>query len=166
MVSIGQKYGRREVIASASVDGRGRPRWVVRCECGREGTIREDNLPRAYGCRHCMSGPPRKHGLSKTTEYKLWALARCRARRAGLPFTIKIEDVKIPETCPLLGVKLGYKDGDKTCSPSLDRIRSDGGYTPENVWVISWRANLIKTNLTLEQFEKFVAALRIAYKES
>ena len=82
------------------------------------------------------------------------------------PFTIKIEDVKIPETCPLLGVKLGYKDGDKTCSPSLDRIRSDGGYTPENVWVISWRANLIKTNLTLEQFEKFVAALRIAYKES
>ena len=167
MVSPGQKYGRREVLASAGRDARGRFLWQVRCDCGRERVIREDNLLRASGCRYCTSGPTRTmHGLSKTPEYRLWSAAKGRARRSGLPFTIKVEDIKIPERCPLLGVKLGFKDGDKSYSPSLDRIRSEEGYTPENIWVISWRANKIKTNLTLSQFEEFVAALRIAYMEA
>ena len=39
----------------------------------------------------------------------------------------------------------------KDNSPSLDRIDSSKGYTPDNVWVISRRANIIKHDATLEE---------------
>ena len=39
-------------------------------------------------------------------------------------------------------------------SPSLDRIFPESGYTKGNVRVISWRANWIKNNSTIEEIEK------------
>jgi hypothetical protein len=44
-------------------------------------------------------------------------------------------------------------------SPSLDRIDNTKGYVPGNVWVISWRANDLKRNATLEELKLLVAAL-------
>jgi hypothetical protein len=59
----------------------------------------------------------------------------------------------------LLGIPL--KTGDRKVndsSPSLDRKDPSRGYTPDNVWVISFRANTIKSNRTWEQlFEEFNA---------
>ena len=45
-------------------------------------------------------------------------------------------------------------------SPSLDRLDSSLGYTPENVWWISYRANRLKNDSTLEELEKLVKAIR------
>lgn len=48
----------------------------------------------------------------------------------------------------------GLKVGDN--SPTLDRKDSTRGYVPDNVWVISHRANRMKNNATLEEMELLV----------
>jgi len=69
----------------------------------------------------------------------------------GLPCDLTPEDLlPLPLVCPVLGITLST-DGDKDSSHSLDRIDSSLGYTRDNVRVISWRANMLKNNATLEE---------------
>jgi hypothetical protein len=87
--------------------------------------------------------------------------AKARAKRSGVPFTLSKEDIIVPELCPILGIKLEHGNG-RACagSPSLDRVIPDRGYVKDNVWVISFRANQIKNDSTLEELELITAAVR------
>ena len=79
----------------------------------------------------------------------LWKSARARAKQKGLEFSIDVEDIIVPEVCPILGIKMCYNRGDKKDnSYSLDRIDSTKGYTKGNIWVISLKANRIKNDST------------------
>ena len=42
---------------------------------------------------------------------------------------------------------------------SIIRIDSALGYTRGNVWVISWRANMLKSNATIAELRQLLAAL-------
>lgn len=88
--------------------------------------------------------------------------ARERARKRGQPCTLKVTDIIIPEFCPLLGIKLERGKGVggvKASSPSLDKIRPELGYVPSNVWVISYRANMIKNDATLQELQTLTERL-------
>lgn len=91
-------------------------------------------------------------------SYKKAMLMRCksRAKANNLDFNITIEDIIIPEYCPILNIKLEYnqKQGGNDNSPALDRIDSSKGYIKGNVQVISSKANRIKTNATPEEIKK------------
>jgi len=111
-------------------------------------------------CFDCSWAERKDSGISlltskvpgKTIPQNMLEQAYHRALKGGLDFTITEKDIVIPEICPLLGIPLAPcrgKHGDG--SPSLDRIDSDRGYTPDNVWVISHRANRIKYDATLEE---------------
>lgn len=50
----------------------------------------------------------------------------------------------------------GYFDD----SPSIDRIIPELGYTKGNIRVISNRANLLKSNATIEELQKVINDLR------
>lgn len=78
----------------------------------------------------------------------LLALAKQRAKRFGIPFSITEDDIKIPEKCPALGMVLKHGTGHRKIpeSPTLDRIDPKMGYIPGNVVVISNLANAIKSN--------------------
>lgn len=98
----------------------------------------------------------RKRSKRKNKEAVLWRSARERSIKHGLSFTIKVEDIVIPATCPILKIPLfvqGGKVGPN--SPSLDRIIPDSGYIPENIQVISYLANTMKSNATPEQLLNF-----------
>lgn len=90
-------------------------------------------------------------------EQWLWNILGHRTkipRREKLNF---LKLLKLPDTCPVLGIPLDYTSGKGTrCdnSPSLDRINSLDGYTLGNVIVISWRANRIKNNGSPEEHLK------------
>lgn len=71
----------------------------------------------------------------------------------NIEFSISIEDIKIPETCPYLGVKLDTSN--KDTSPSLDRIDSSKGYTKDNIQVISYKANRMKSDATERELLTF-----------
>lgn len=80
--------------------------------------------------------------------------AKSRAKKLGREFTVKLEDLKIPEVCPIMGIPLFYQRGGRIPnSPSLDRVDNTKGYTPENTRVISWFANMRKGDLTVEQID-------------
>lgn len=79
---------------------------------------------------------------------------------------IRVEDIHIPELCPVLGIHLSVKRGLKARgfalghSPTLDRIDNKKGYIPGNVAVISWRANALKKDASLQELEQLVKWLR------
>src|SRR5208337_2389993 len=84
-----------------------------------------------------------------------------RAKRNKIPFSITEKDIKVPEFCPILGIKLEFAQGKpKSNSPSVDKIIPQLGYVPGNVVVISYRANMIKNNATLQELESLVDWLR------
>jgi hypothetical protein len=93
------------------------------------------------------------HGMTGSPEYWLLVHAKDRARRKGLAFNLDLVDIIIPRVCPVLGIVL--RKAKKQCddhSPSLDRIIPALGYIKGNVRVISYRANVLKNNATLEEF--------------
>lgn len=97
----------------------------------------------------------RQRRLYATPEgraYKLFHAAKARAKRKGIRFSIKLEDIQIPAVCPLLGIPIRL-GGPRRDSPSLDRINPKKGYVPGNIWVVSQRANKIKNDATLEEFD-------------
>ena len=44
-------------------------------------------------------------------------------------------------------------------SPSIDRIDSTKGYTPDNIQIISWKANRIKGYASVQELEMLLAYL-------
>jgi hypothetical protein len=101
---------------------------------------------------YCKERPWQRRNHSK--EYKLWHQARQRAKQANIPFEIEIEDIVIPDICPAIGIPIVLTN-DKQCSdsPSIDRIDNEKGYTKDNIQVISWRANRLKWNGTLDEIK-------------
>ena len=91
---------------------------------------------------------PRKRLLKKARE---------RAKIYGRECTLVLDDITVPEFCPLLGIPLfvGTRQV-KNNSPTIDRKDSSKGYVPGNVWVISWRANRIKSDSTLGELKLMV----------
>lgn len=94
---------------------------------------------------------------------RLVVSAKKRAAKNGLPFSLSIKDILIPDLCPLLGIPLIVGTGRVNAnSPTLDRIDNSKGYVPENVWVISYKANTIKSNATIAEIEMLARNLRAA----
>jgi hypothetical protein len=103
--------------------------------------------------------------INNSDSYKksLIRVARRRATVENLPFNIDYTDIEIPEYCPLLGIKLNKHVGEgeaKFDSPTIDKLIPSLGYTKGNVWVISRRANMIKSDATLEELELLVGNLK------
>lgn len=78
--------------------------------------------------------------------------ARARAKEKGLDFRSIKDDIHIPNFCPVLGIPIRPNSGrHDDNSHTLDRLYPNHGYVPWNVRVISYRANNLKSNMTLEE---------------
>ena len=92
---------------------------------------------------------------------RIWSVAKQRARKRGIEFSISYDDVVVPEACPILGIVLesgigkSGTQGGRAQSPSLDRIDPQKGYVPGNVWVISHRTNSMKGAATDDELVLF-----------
>ena len=87
-------------------------------------------------------------------EKRLLKAARDRALTKGREFTLTAADIVVPERCPVLGMPLRpSRRGLSPNSPSIDRIDSSKGYTPDNIQIVSWRANSLKKDATFEEIE-------------
>ena len=94
--------------------------------------------------------------LPKDYAEKIFKRARQRSRDRGIVFTITLHDVmdlSVPVVCPAVGIPLKHKVSTSQTddSVSIDRIDSTRGYEPDNVHLISWRANRLKSNATLDE---------------
>ena len=88
----------------------------------------------------------------KNADRLMLKRARIRAKDKGLSFNLTTTDVEIPRCCPVLGIPLYLSDCGLTGhSPTLDRVDNAKGYVKGNVVVVSWRANRLKSDATIEE---------------
>ncbi len=161
----GKIVGKWTVLKRVSKIGGHEIIWRCRCKCGRIKNVSGSSLRR--GSKSCLSCSKITHGYDDwrhgkvRPEYTIFMGAKGRAKYRGIPFSISLDDIKIPKRCPLLGLPLrpAHK-GFQPNSPSIDRKDCRKGYVKGNVWIISFRANRIKTDATLEELEKLVKNLR------
>jgi hypothetical protein len=86
--------------------------------------------------------------------------ARERAVRSGVEFNITLDDIYIPLFCPLLKIPLRAGTARiQSSSPTLDRFNPKEGYVSGNVWVISHKANRIKSNASFEEIQMVASGL-------
>lgn len=111
-------------------------------------------------CKNCRVPISKNEYSSRTAERLLWERAKGRTRENGREFTISVKDIRIPDFCPILGIKLEKIVGNTKTSPSLDRIDPKRGYTPDNIMVISARANTLKNDMTYAEAKLIVDFLR------
>lgn len=95
---------------------------------------------------------------AKTIAYRMLYEARKRSKKFGLPFNLDLSDISIPDVCPVLGIPIiiGSSVGPSNNSPSLDKVVPSLGYVKGNVSIISWRANRLKSDATLEELRDIV----------
>ncbi len=109
----------------------------------------------------------RKNYLKNNPERRLLWGAKQRAKEKGLAFNLIIEDIFIPEFCPILNIKLERGEGRvQKSSPVLDRIDNTKGYLKENVRVISQRANQLKSDVTVEQLKRLLEYMEYMENET
>jgi hypothetical protein len=113
-----------------------------------------DGVRRSARCKECRN----KEYIKIDSRKKLLYNANNRAKDRGFDCDLTVDDIVIPEFCPVLGIPLQATVGqgrvsmkDNWNAPTLDRIDSAGGYTKGNVMVISARANFLKNDATLEE---------------
>lgn len=92
-------------------------------------------------------------------EFKLlWSQLKNSAKQRNIPFELKptdIDDIGIPITCPILEIPIHFhRQKVQDDSISFDRIDSTKGYTADNLLVISYRANRLKSDATLDELNK------------
>lgn len=85
----------------------------------------------------------------------LYNRIKASAKSRNIPFTLTLTDLNnltFPITCPILNIPLVFNRGKpKDNSYSIDRLDSTKGYHIDNIIVISYKANRLKSNATLEQ---------------
>lgn len=102
----------------------------------------------------------------KDIRKSLIEAAQNRARMKNLPINITIDDIVVPEFCPILKIKIEKSSGKaKANSPSLDRIIPSLGYVKGNIQVISNKANSMKNDATPEQLLNFANWIIDFFKE-
>ncbi len=99
----------------------------------------------------------RKLLREKAPEHYLWQNTQRRAIKKGLDFNLERTDLVVPDRCPVLGLILDFGvHHSEPNYPTVDRVDNRFGYVKGNVRVISWRANWLKGNATVDELRKLV----------
>jgi hypothetical protein len=123
----------------------GKQHYCKSCHAARARAYREAN-PETVAATY------RAYYKANPEQRMLWN-AKKRAKNNNLEFNLSLEDIQIPERCPILGITLerGNTHTNRDSSPSLDKILPEKGYVKGNVQVISDLANRMKSNATFAQ---------------
>jgi hypothetical protein len=114
-------------------------------------------------CKECRKDVSKKNWSNKSYVQKIYDRAKTRATRKGREFNIEIEDIVIPEICPVFGVPLVEET---EYAPSIDRVDSSKGYVKGNIQIISRRANLLKNNASINELEMVIEFLKRSDEDS
>lgn len=117
----------------------------------------------SYSCKSCRTKENKQLCANRYLRYKdkgnnrIMSLLKSRqtdAKTKNLSFSLTIEDIIIPDVCPVLGIPLIFSDKRTNNTPSIDRIDNTKGYTKDNIVVCSWRANMLKKNATVLELQQ------------
>lgn len=92
----------------------------------------------------------------------LLRVARSRAKKKGIEFSITKADLPMPGKCPCCDGRIAMRSGPTKSgptpeSPSIDRMDSTLGYVAGNVAIICWRCNELKRDASLDELKRIVS---------
>jgi hypothetical protein len=93
--------------------------------------------------------------------------ARKRSIMKNYAFNLTIDDIHIPEICPILKIPIivGNKNNYES-TPSIDRIDNDKGYTKDNIQIISKKANSMKNSASIKELIAFADWVYLNFKRN
>lgn len=110
-----------------------------------------------------LIGPPKpakKHPPKPVTEFDFWVKRSRTGNTARTKLSVEYYKTLFVTHCPLLGMELTYVNCKQQRTPdnyaTLDRIDSSKGYVEGNVQILSFRANTIKGDATLEELKLII----------
>lgn len=125
-------------------------------------------------CKPCSNAQSRKNfRISKSSKRghakQIFDKRKRLAKLRGIPFTIEFDEVfKLAgDKCPVFNTPLSWCElggKPKANTPSLDKMIPELGYVPGNVFWVSYRANSIKTNATMEEISMVLKYMKSAQK--
>lgn len=158
--------------------------WRATADNVKQGSSKDEVKVNTYGtgiCVRCGENVPRKSSGPRGK----WCSEKCRAayrkehepdfrlhstkfnaEKRGIEFNLQSGDLVWVTHCPILGIELDYSvSGGKNpdASPSIDRIDTSKGYTKDNVWVISNKANRMKNDGSREELIKFSKSILLHF---
>jgi hypothetical protein len=116
-------------------------------------------------CRRHQREAEQKSRVKNFRQYLLRS-SRKNAKRIGYKHTLTLADIPaIPEYCPIFPwIKLRRKAGKggagRITSPSIDRINNDKGYSPDNIRIVSDRANRLRNDASEVELVALLKDLR------
>jgi len=121
----------------------------------------KSNYGKVYSCKSCKSSYytqwRQKHPLVYVLHQVIWRTKHYHRGTKECDLDIDyLKQLDTTDICPILGIPMQWSAGrgkseSNPNSKSLDRIDSSRGYIKGNVQIISWRANHLKNNATLEE---------------
>lgn len=142
-------------------------KYLTCSACGKEKTagdfsykIRGDYTSgKKEKCKRCGASEREKKRRDKTWKdaaVKIMLMnAKYRSKKSGIEFNISESDISIPDFCPVFGIELKRESKETWHSaPSIDRIDNTKGYTPDNITVVSRRANILKKDATVKELRQ------------
>jgi hypothetical protein len=113
---------------------------------------------RRSACKSCSAEKAKKERERRANNWKyapsvaMLNNSKQRAKNSNLEHNLLLEDIVIPDYCPVLGIKL--ETGDRKNhynAPSIDRVDNSKGYTKDNIIIMSTKANMLKKDATLDE---------------
>lgn len=127
-----------------------KPLMVRQRKMDKDDAVRKDAYISKWGVA------PEDKGERKDARYQVMRAAyRNKAKNAkavGIEFSIPFGEMEFPDVCPVLGMPLVYggRQHQDNCA-TYDRLDPKKGYVSGNVNIISYRANRLKFNGTLDE---------------
>src|SRR5688572_20897847 len=91
--------------------------------------------PDKYKANSVRNETSRSKRYKDNPAYYLWRSAKVRAKKFNIPFDIEVEDVVVPDVCPITGETLDILTNNMTTACSLDKVDNFKGYVKGNVRV-------------------------------
>jgi hypothetical protein len=136
----------------------------------------EDDNKHMALCKPCANARTRKnYRTTKATKQghalQIFNKRKNAARREGILFDIDFEYMfSLPsENCAILNMPLSWcelSDKPRDNTPSIDKIIPEKGYVKGNVAWVSYRANSLKGNGTLDEHAAIVEYIKFALNKN
>ncbi|WP_299076589.1 hypothetical protein [uncultured Paraglaciecola sp.] len=92
-----------------------------------------------------------------SAEKWFWRIITMKHQKTSKAYRMAImKNTVLPTHCPVLDIEIDYSGGKgirEDNSPSIDQLIPQRGYNPENIRVMSWRANRIKNDGTAKEHQ-------------
>jgi len=160
MPCINGHAGERFVRNNSCVDCSKKQKSLAAIEKRRARGLKKTGRKRKYPE---LIGPPRpkkKHPEKPVTEFDFWVRRNRTQKSERTKLSVDYYKQLFVTHCPLLGLELTYANCGNNNTPqnyaTLDRIDPTKGYVVGNVQILSFRANTIKGDATLEELKLII----------